>query len=60
MAVRGMGGVLMRFMSRMEWGHGRISGRAEVEFSSHTRFEVGDGSELDSSLMCGVGIRTLR
>lgn len=30
------------------------------EFSSHTIFEVGDDSKLDSGMTSGVGIRSLR
>ena len=34
--------------------------RSWGELSSHTRFEVGDGSKFDSSMMYGVGIKSSR
>lgn len=37
--------VLMRFTIHMVWGNGRISGGAGG-VSSHTRFEIGDGSNI--------------
>jgi hypothetical protein len=45
MAARGVGGVLMRFMGRMGWVCEKYQ-EGLGEFSSHTRFEVGDGSKI--------------
>jgi hypothetical protein len=46
MAMSWVSGVLMRLMGLIWWGFGRLSGGGWGEFSSHTRFEVGDGSKI--------------
>jgi hypothetical protein len=42
MDIRGVGGVQMKFLGRIGWGYGKISGGVERDFSSQTRFEAGD------------------
>ena len=59
MTIHGVSGVLMRFTGHM----GRVCRNISFglgEFSSHTRFELGDDSKLDSGMTSSVGIRSIR
>lgn len=46
MAVHDVCGDLISLMGRMRWGFGRIFEGVGGKFSSHTIFEVGDGSKV--------------
>jgi hypothetical protein len=56
----GVGSVLMRFMGRMEWGYGRISGGIGESFLLILDLRSMMALELDFGMTCGVGIRPSR
>ena len=54
LVVLGVGGALLFLLGRMEWGFGRISGRAGVLLLALPDSSWETGPRSDSRMMCGV------
>jgi hypothetical protein len=60
MAVHGVGGVHVRFTSRIGWGYGRILGGTGKSYLVILDLRTMMTLKLDSDMMCGVGIKPSR
>jgi hypothetical protein len=60
LAVHGVGGALMSLLWRMEWDNGRILGGVEGSSQVIPNLKWEMSPMLDSSIICGVGIWSLR
>jgi hypothetical protein len=59
-AILEVGGVLMKFMSRLRWGPGRILGGARGSFLATLDLRWGMTPKFDYGMMFSVGIKLSR
>jgi hypothetical protein len=60
MTICGMGGVLLKPLSRLQWGYGRISEGDKCYFLGIPNLSWETTPRLDSGMMCGVQRQSLR